>query len=130
MGEGETDWIPETPREAARHPDIKLYETITNRFPGDREYRVIIDTIQHLREQHPDLQTYLVPFWTAWSTRKTKSGQLYKPSSLVWLCEWAMQGSIPSANGHEPKPGESVTTQSAIDEVIKNAKQKSRRTRS
>jgi hypothetical protein len=98
------DILPVTPRQAASHPDIKAYEQITNRFPGDRDYRVIIDTIRFLREKHgANLQEFLTPYWTAWSTRKTKDNKPYSQSSLVWLCEWAMQGEIPRANGHEPQ---------------------------
>lgn len=98
------DWIPETPREAMSHPDIKTYEQITGRFPGDRDYRVIIDTIRFLREKHgATLEDFLKPYWTAWSTRKTKDNKPYSTSSLVWLCEWAMQGDVPKANGHEPQ---------------------------
>jgi len=98
----ETNWIPETPKQAASHPDIKLYEQITGRFPGDRDYETIITTLQHLRKSHPDLQDYLSPFWTAWSSRKTKDNKPYSRSSLVWLGEWAMQGEVPKANEHEP----------------------------
>lgn len=111
MGEGAvTVTVPETPRQAAEHPDIQLYAKITNGFPGDKNYRVIVETIQHLREKHgSNLTDYLMRFWTAWSTRKTKDGKPYSASSLVWLCEWAMQGSVPSANGHEPKPTQNWT---------------------
>lgn len=114
------DWLPTTPREAASHPDIKTYEQITNRFPGDRDYRVIIDTIRFLREKHgAKLEEFLKPYWLAWSTRKTKDGKPYSPSNLVWLCEWAMQGDIPRANGHEPKQGETkgVRNQEAAKRV-------------
>jgi len=125
---GETTEIPETPAEAKAHPDIQLYETVSGRFPGSRDYKVIIQTLQYLRKDHPDLQTYLVPYWTAWSTRKTREGKPYQASSLVWLCEWAMQGDIPRANGHEPRPGE---TAGSIDDVIKQVVQndKNRRTK-
>jgi hypothetical protein len=100
-----TTWVPETPRQAASHPDIKTFEQITGRFPGDRDYEKIIDTIQFLREKHGEkLIEFLKPYWIAWSTRKTKDGKPYSPSNLVWLCEWAMQEEIPKTNGSEPKP--------------------------
>lgn len=113
-GEGEgvgeetkNDWIPETPKQAEQHPDIQLYEKITSRFPGSRDYETIISTFQFLREKHGEkLTEYLQPYWLAWSTRKTKDQKPYSPSSPVWYSEWAVQGEIPRANGHEPAKGE------------------------
>ena len=117
-GTGEETQIPETPRQAAEHPDIQVYEQISGRFPGERDYRVIIETMQYLREKHgPSLTDYLAPYWTAWSTRKTKDKRPYSKSSLVWLCEWAMQGEIPRANGHEPQSGELLDRASIIKKV-------------
>lgn len=117
VGEGT---IPETPREAQAHPDIQAYQRVTNRFPGSGDYGVIIDTVQYLRDQHGDVDAYLKPYWTAWSTRKTKDGKPYSPKSLVWLCEWAMQGEIPKANGHEPQKGEGSADKQAIKEKVKH----------
>jgi hypothetical protein len=106
--ETKSNWIPETPKQAATHPDIQTFEKVSGRFPGDRDYQKIIETIQFLREKHGDnLVDFLTPYWMAWSTRKNKNNKPYSPSSLVWLCEWAIQGEIPMANGHEPKSGES-----------------------
>jgi hypothetical protein len=100
-------FVPDTPKQAGSHPDIRTYINVSGRFPGQRDYPVIIDTIQALREKHgDDLETILAPYWYAWSSRKTKDNKPYSPASLVWLCEWAMQGEIPKANGHEPKAGE------------------------
>ena len=125
-GEGTNDWIPDTPAQAATHPDIVIYKNVSGRFPGDRDYKVIIETIRYLRKEHGDqLETVLKPYWTAWSTRKTREGRPYQSSSLVWLCEWAMQGTIPSANGHEPKRGEMDTkavVKAAARKVAQNAK--------
>ena len=123
MGEETKTDFPETPRQAKEDPDIQTYERITGRFPGDRDYRIIIDTIRLLREKHgATLETFLQLYWIAWSTRKTKEGKPYSPSSLVWLCEWAMQGTIPSANGHEPQQGETKTkTQDVIRKVAQRA---------
>lgn len=110
--------MPTTPRQAAEHPDIQAFQRISGCFPGERDYVTIIETMQYLRQQHGDLDVYLKPFWTAWSTRKTKEGKPYSLKSLVWLYEWAMQGDIPKANGHEPKmSGKKVNNQKAIDKV-------------
>jgi len=112
-GEGtgeETNWIPETPAEAKQHPHIQTYELICGRFPGEREYKTIVETIQYLREKHGDkLVDFLKPYWTAWSTRRTKDNVPYSAKSLVWLCEWSMQGEIPKTNGHEPKLSQKKT---------------------
>lgn len=126
-GEGvgeETKTLPTTPAEAASHPDIKLYREITGRFPGDRDYQRIISTFEFLRSQHGDkLGQYLTPYWSAWSSRTTKDKKPYSPSSPVWYCEWAMQGVIPNANGHEPAIGElQQKTLDVIKKVANNAK--------
>jgi len=113
--------IPETPRQAKEHPDIQAFESVCGRFPGARDYETIIDTIRYLREQHGDVVTYLKPYWTAWSTRKAKDGKPYSQASLVWLCEWAMQGEIPKANGHEPRSGETNQDKQAIKNKVKHA---------
>jgi len=113
------NWIPETPKQAANHPDIKTYEQVSGRFPGDRDYLKVIETIQFLRDKHGDqLIEFLKPYWTAWSTRKNKDGKLYQPSSLVWLCEWAMQGEIPKVNGHEPKNSETKAFGKAYEPFV------------
>jgi hypothetical protein len=65
---------------------------------------------------------FLKPYWMAWSTRQTKDHKLYSPSSLIWLCEWAMQEEIPRANGHEPKSGEGSSMDEVIRKVAKNAR--------
>lgn len=105
VGEKTKTVLPETPRQAKEHQDIRVYENVSGCFPGQRDYGVVIETVQYLREKHGEkLEDYLKPFWLAWSTRKTKDGRPYQKSSLVWLCEWAMSGDIPRANGSEPKP--------------------------
>jgi len=115
MGEGEV--IPETPAQAMEHPDILAFQKVCSRIPGQRDYAVVIETIQFLRKKHGDqLDETLKPYWLAWSTRKTKDHKPYNPSSLVWLCEWAVNGQIPQANGSEPKPSASpAINYSAID---------------
>lgn len=123
VGEKPEIWIPNTPAEAAQHPDIQIYQKITGRFPGDRDYQVIVTTFEHLRKTHGDqLENYLMPYWTAWSTRKTKEKRPYSPSSPVWYGEWAMQGKIPSANGHEPQLGETTSTET--QDVIRKVAQR------
>lgn len=104
-GAGEGVFIPKNPRQAKANPDIQIYENISGCFPGQRDYVTVIETIQYLRGEHGEkIDDYLKPFWMAWSTRKNKDGKPYRKSSLVWLCEWAMSGDIPKANGTEPKP--------------------------
>lgn len=117
---GET--IPTTPREAAEHKDIQLFQEITGWFPGAENYRPIIETFALLRKRGIDLREYLPQYWMAWSTRKTASGRTYSKNSPVWYAEWAMSGKIPNPNGHEPKTGES--TKDAIRKVASNVKRK------
>jgi hypothetical protein len=102
-GGGEGNWIPETPAQAKEHPDIRAFQAICGRIPGARDYELVISTIRLLRAQHgAKLTETLQPFWLAWSGRKSKSGRPYDPASLVWLTEWAVNGTIPQANGKEP----------------------------
>jgi len=117
------NWIPETPKQAANHPDIKTYEQVSGCFPGDRDYVKIIETIQFLREKYGEkLVEVLTLYFLAWSTRKNKEGNFYPRSSLVWLCEWAMQGEIPKVNGHEPK--ERWTPVPSVEETHKMLEEK------
>jgi len=97
------DWIPVTPREAASHPHIQLYQKITEGFPSEKDYEVIVTTFEFLRALHPDLYVYLMPFWSTWKNGRTKDNKPYSPTSRVWYCEWAMQGRVPKLNGHEPQ---------------------------
>jgi hypothetical protein len=108
--------IPATPFEAMQHPMIKLFGEVCGRMPGMRDYRVVIEAMQHFREREgAEAVPYLKPFWMAWSSRKRRSdGKPYDPSSLTWLTEWALNGSIPaeiggshehgSAGRYEPRP--------------------------
>ena len=107
--------IPVTPRQAIANQYIQAYNRITGVFPGDRDYAVIIDAFKYLQEQQGENYVdYLVPYWTAWSTRKTKDGVPYKKNSRVWYCEWAMQGDIPKANGHEPKMSKAASVDQKV----------------
>lgn len=128
VGEGKDDvTVPETPRQAMANPYIQTYKQITGGFPGKSNYKVIIDTFKWFEEQHGDrYYDFLVPYWTAWSTRKDKQGRPYNPASLVWFSEWAMNQQIPKANGHEPQLGEtkiSESNQEAIRKVVQRARQ-------
>lgn len=116
--------MPETPAQAMKHPDILTFQDVCGRIPGDRDYVGVIETIQFLRTKHGDqLVNYLKPYWLAWSTRKTRDNKPYKPSSLVWLFEWAMNGSIPATNGHEPQLRESM--EDIIQKVAQHANTRS-----
>lgn len=110
---GETK-IPKTMKEAASHPDIRLFQIVTGGtlknghiiggvFPGEKYYRPIVEVMQHLRRKHGEgLREYLEPFWLAWSTRKTKDKKPYSKTNPTWLVEWAFQGEAPTTNGNEP----------------------------
>jgi len=116
--------MPETPAQAVKHPDIITFQQTCGRIPGERDYASVIETIQYLGKQHGEgeqLVEYLKPYWLAWSTRKTKDGKLYKPSSLVWLYEWAMNGHVPQANGVEPQ------LQQSNEDVIRKVAQSAKR---
>lgn len=100
--------LPSTPLEASKHPDIAMFKKVSKVFPGRDDYRVIIDAMRLIRIKHPDegeLESYLLPFWLAWSVRKTKDGQPFKKTNPAWLTEWAVNNDIPpvSKNGSEPK---------------------------
>ena len=100
---GAGDTIPSTPVEAMQHPDIRLFQQVCNRLPGARDYRLVIETMHHFREQKGDQTVeYLRPFWLAWSGRRRKAdGRPYDPRSLTWFAEWAVNGSIPVETGAE-----------------------------
>jgi len=118
---GETDWVPETPAQAMKHPDIKVFKAVCGRIPGSYKYELVIETIRLLRAKHGDnLVDELKPYWLAWSSRKGRNGRNYDPSSLVWLTEWAVNDEIPRANGSEPKT--QSNNQDIIRKVAQNAK--------
>ena len=102
------DWLPVSPKQAMKHSDIQIFREVAERIPGTRDYGLVIQTIQLLRQKIPEekaLIAYLSPFWLAWSGRKTKDGRPYDLSSLVWLTEWAVNDHIPPAyaNGNGAK---------------------------
>ena len=97
-------FIPETIKDAYKHPDIRLFEKVSGVFPGSKHYREIVDVMQHLCRKHgKGLESYLEPFWSAWSKGRTKDGKPYSKTNPAWLTEWAFQGEIPQTNGHEPQ---------------------------
>lgn len=106
---------PTTPKQAMMHPDIQVFREVSGRIPGLREYELVIQTVQLLRQKVPEetaLVAYLGPFWVAWSGRKTRDGRPYDASSLVWLTEWAVNGQIPPAytpNGNGKGPPKEYT---------------------
>jgi hypothetical protein len=93
--------MPSTPLKAMRHPDIQLFQEVCGRMPGAAHYEVVIETIRHFRRQKGEgTAEYLRPSWLAWSGRKRRSdGKPYDPGSLIWLTEWALNGTIPPENG-------------------------------
>jgi hypothetical protein len=104
--------LPTTPKEAMLHPDIRVFREASGRIPGLKEYELVIQTVQLLRQKIPEekaLVAYLGPFWVAWSGRKTKNGRPYDASSLVWLTEWAVNDHIPASNGSEPQAPKEYT---------------------
>lgn len=99
---------PTTPKQAMQHPDIRVFREVSGRIPGLREYELVIQTVQLLRQKVPEetaLIAYLSPFWLAWSGRKSRNGRPYDASSLVWLTEWAVNDHTPPAyatSGSDP----------------------------
>jgi hypothetical protein len=93
--------LPTTPAEAMHHPAIQLFQQVCDCIPGARDYQVVIETMRHFHSQHGKRTAeYLRPFWLAWSSRRRRTdGKSYDPGSLIWLTEWAINGSIPSQFG-------------------------------
>lgn len=91
--------IPLTPKEACSHPDIQAFQSVTGRIPGQKQYKLVIETIQFLQARFhgpEELVKYLQPFWLSWSSRKTRNNsRSYDPSNLAWLTEWAINDCIP-----------------------------------
>ncbi len=95
------DDVPSTPLEALQHPLILLFQDISGRIPGVRDYALVIDLMRHFQKAHGESTAdFLRPFWLAWSSRRRSSdGKPYDPGSLTWLSEWAMNGHIPPTHG-------------------------------
>ncbi len=93
--------LPSTPAEAMRHPAILLFQQVCGRIPGEKQYRSVIETMNHFRQKKGEaVVDYLRPFWLAWSGRKRRrDGQPYDPASLTWLTEWALNEAIPPEMG-------------------------------
>lgn len=100
-----SSFYPSNAKEAAENPEIKIFREVSGVFPGLRDYRTVIDTIQFLRKAHKDdeqLRSYLMPFWLAWDNRKTKNGNPFAKTNPTWLTEWAVSNNIPNSN-EQPK---------------------------
>lgn len=105
------DFTPQNPKQAMKHPDIRIFREAAERIPGVGQYETAIQTIQLLRQKVPEekaLIEYLSRFWLAWSGRKSKNGRPYDASSLVWLTEWAVNDYIPPENGSGPPAGDDI----------------------
>lgn len=110
--------IPQTPKQAVEHPDLKLFQEVSGRIPGVKEYGLVIQTVQLLRQKIPEeraLIAYLSRFWLVWSGRKTKDGRPYDASSLVWLTEWAVNDHIPPVNGKNGRSAIAPTEYTAAE---------------
>jgi len=89
---------PATPLEAERHPDLALFTRLNGGlFPGQGDWRTVIDRLSYLRRRHPDLDEQGLeqagkPFWSAWVERG------YSPTHPDWL-EWWMSGRVPPRRG-------------------------------
>lgn len=101
---------PETAKQAYVHPEIVVYKSVSGYFPGQDNWRAVIDAIRYIKKQHPndeDLHSYLLPFWLSWDTRKTKDGKPFGKTNPTWLTEWAINNDIPpvafSQNGNTPQ---------------------------
>lgn len=90
--------LPLTPLEASKHPDIQLFQRVSRTFPGVNDYRIVIDAVRFLRQNHPhetELESYLTPFWLAWDNLKRTDGKPANKTNPTWLTEWAVQNRIP-----------------------------------
>lgn len=69
-------------------PEIKLYEMVTNRFPGQHQWPIIVEFI---RLHNPDIET-MKNCWKEWVKRDYRSG------NLGWL-DWCVNGIEERHNG-------------------------------
>jgi hypothetical protein len=89
---------PESPLEAHRHPDLRIYILLTGITPAVRDYKTIIDVVRFFRlanQTDQALAEYLRPFWLRWKISKRRDGTPYKPMNLAWLTDWAVSGVMP-----------------------------------
>lgn len=105
-GEAGRGVYPQTPLEASHDPDIGLFRQAAGAFPGQSQYKTVVDTVRMLRRAHPgeDLLAYLARYLSAWTARTNARGQPYDPLNLVWLTEWALNGQIPPLPAAKSKP--------------------------
>ena len=128
-GTQEPPRLPASPAEALLHPDVRVYSEVTGgRIPGMAHYRTVIESIRFLRAREklddPGLQTWLKPYWLAWSGRKRLDGRPYDPGNLTWLVEWALNASIPSLSPKTagvPSPEETRRMVAEREEKVRSA---------
>ena len=98
--------LPTSPREAAEHSDIRVFMRAatfkgSSYFPGDKQYRTVIETIQLLRDKYRvddvQLADLLRPYYVAWRESTREDGKPYEMSSLIWLTEWALNERMPKS---------------------------------
>jgi len=98
--------LPQTPAEAERHPDIRVFQAICDRIPGIGQYAVVIDTVGLMRGRFSEedaLVEAAKPYWLAWKSRQRTDGRPYDESNLAWFTEWFVNGKIPPARGNGKK---------------------------
>lgn len=118
--------LPFTPLEASQHPDIQLFQKVSGVFPGQGDYRMIIDAATLLRQAHPDesdLETYLLAFWLRWQGMKRKDGQPVSMTNPTWFTEWAVQNYTPSPAA-EKVPVAVSSSKAALAKVRASLKEK------
>ena len=90
-------------------PEIKLFEKVTSRFPGQYQWVQIVETIQ----EHKITEEAMRKCWKVWSSEKG-----YRPANLGWLVDWCING-IPELkkNGHKGNRHKAVTPKSKYTEA-------------
>lgn len=90
--------LPQTPKEAQEHPYIKPYINVCGKTPGERDYKMIIDSVELLVNRWNSKFTEMAePYWLAWKARG------YGLTNPAWL-EWAINEHIPPKTKKEPIP--------------------------
>jgi hypothetical protein len=84
------DWIPDSPREAEKHPGLRLFMEITGgALPGSRDYKTAIDwlalTGKKLKLAPQALKDYMKSYLTAWTSQTGRNGRNYDALNLAWM---------------------------------------------
>lgn len=82
-------------REIRALPEMKLFESITGRFPGQYQWFAIVDFLQN----HLIAKDKLSECWNEWAVKKG-----YRPNDLTWLLDWSINGIHHGKNGNSKKP--------------------------